>query len=211
MTQPDNAFDSRATQWDELPRRVQLARDIAQAIRNALPLSSDMDAMDFGCGTGLLTLELQPFVRSIAGIDTSTGMLDVLREKVKALELPNVRPYLLDLSTDVSFAGSFHLIVSAMTLHHIQDLPSLLARFHSLLAPGGLLALADLNQDGGTFHDNSEGVWHNGFDPEALCETVRSAGFSDARTQPAAETQKTDEEGHIRRFGIFLLTAQKPV
>ena len=34
-----------------------------------------MDALDFGCGTGLVTLKLQPFIHSITGVDGSQGMI----------------------------------------------------------------------------------------------------------------------------------------
>jgi len=62
-------FDSEAASWDKEPRRVKLATDITGAIRNDVSLTSDMDALDFGCGTGLVTLQLQPFIHSITGVD----------------------------------------------------------------------------------------------------------------------------------------------
>jgi len=75
----------RAT-WDENPGRVKLARDIADSMINNLPITRDMNAMDFGCGTGLLTVRLQSLVRSITGIDSSQGMLDILNRKITKLQ-----------------------------------------------------------------------------------------------------------------------------
>ena len=46
-------------------------------------LSPDMDLLDFGCGTGLISLHLQPHVRSLWGVDTSSGMLEVFQGKLK--------------------------------------------------------------------------------------------------------------------------------
>ena len=58
-------FDQEAASWDQVPRRVKVAQDIAQSIIREISLTLDIDIMDFGCGTGLLTFSLQPFVRSI--------------------------------------------------------------------------------------------------------------------------------------------------
>ncbi len=70
-------FDKEAAGWDEHPGKVKLANDIAGAIGNHIVLTPNMDVLDFGCGTGLLTFQLQPLIRSITGVDSSQGMLDV--------------------------------------------------------------------------------------------------------------------------------------
>jgi ubiquinone/menaquinone biosynthesis C-methylase UbiE len=87
-----NRFDEAATTWDEQPRRVTLARAVADEITRQIPLSRDIDVLDFGCGTGLLTLALPPFVRSVTGADTSAGMLEVLRRKVRSSSSPGRSP-----------------------------------------------------------------------------------------------------------------------
>ena len=53
-------FDTAAATWDK-PQRVRLATEVAAAMATALPLSREWDAMDFGCGTGLVTLSLTPW------------------------------------------------------------------------------------------------------------------------------------------------------
>jgi len=37
--------------------------------------TKDMSAIDYGCGSGMLTLKLAPLFQSVVGIDQSTGML----------------------------------------------------------------------------------------------------------------------------------------
>ena len=49
-------FDRVAAEWDSNPDRVALAGAVAKAIRKAVPLRADMCTLDFGAGTGLLTL-----------------------------------------------------------------------------------------------------------------------------------------------------------
>jgi len=68
-------FDTAAATWDEEPRRVKLSEDMAAAIAGRVPLSKSMTAIDYGCGTGLLTLLIQPHVGRIIGADSSKGML----------------------------------------------------------------------------------------------------------------------------------------
>ena len=64
-------FDSVAASWDANPVRVKLAHDVVRAIRETIPLRPDMDVLDFGCGTGLLSLGLLPMVHTITGVDSS--------------------------------------------------------------------------------------------------------------------------------------------
>lgn len=46
-----------AASWDENPARMKLAEDVAHAIAQHVPIRSSFDALDIGCGTGLLTLQ----------------------------------------------------------------------------------------------------------------------------------------------------------
>ena len=75
-------FDEAARDWDNEPRRVALMRAIGEAILREAKPTSDMDVLDYGCGTGLIGLFLLPHVHSVTGADNSPGMLKVLREKI---------------------------------------------------------------------------------------------------------------------------------
>lgn len=202
-------FDQEAAVWDEHPTRVRLANDIAEAIVGQALITPDMEALDFGCGTGLVTLRLQPLVRSITGVDSSQGMLEVFKAKIAQLQLTNVRAQWCDLDQGDRLSGSYDLVVSSMTLHHIKEIASLLAQFHAILAPGGFLCLADLDLEEGQFHDNSTGVFHQGFDRESLRQSLTAAGFVDGEAVTAAELEKPGNDGEIRRFSVFLMTARR--
>ena len=71
------SFDERAKDWDSDPKKVERARVVAEAIRKAIPLEHSMKALEYGCGTGLLSFALQPDLGQITLADTSQGMLDV--------------------------------------------------------------------------------------------------------------------------------------
>jgi len=203
-------FDSAAASWDETPERLRLADDVADAIRSEIGLTPDMDVLDFGCGTGLVTLRLQPFVRSVTGADSSRGMLDILASKIGRLHLPTVRTLLLDPDGTATLPGPYHLITSSMTFHHVPDIEPLLALFHRSILPGGYLAVADLDLEGGMFHGDGQGVFHPGFDRGEVRRAFTEAGFREVRATTAAEIVKPDRTGAMGRVSVFLITGRKP-
>ena len=209
MHQTNRNFDTEAATWDEQSTRVRLAQDIADAMQRQIPITSGMDALDLGCGTGLLSFHLQPLVRSITGIDNSPGMLDVFNAKVAAQGLTNISSQLRDLDKGDTLSGQYHLIVSSMTLHHIREFAPLFAQFYRIMAPGGFLGLADLDLDDGQFHEDSTGVFHPGFDRGALRQALIDAGFVDVAATTAAEVEKKARNGEQRRFTVLLMTGRK--
>ncbi|WP_048198665.1 class I SAM-dependent methyltransferase [Methanocella arvoryzae] len=202
-------FNKAAAKWDEEPRRVKLAGDVARAISEEVRLTPDMDVLDFGCGTGLLSLNLLPSVRSVTGVDSAQGMLSVLNSKIEALDLSNVRTMHIDIDKGDRLEGSYNLVTSSMTLHHVKDIKPLLDRFYRILVPAGYLCIADLDLDGGRFHEDSTGVFHNGFDRKELRQLLVDAGFEDVRDRTAASMTKQVAGGEKGEFTIFLVVGRK--
>jgi ubiquinone/menaquinone biosynthesis C-methylase UbiE len=200
-----NRFDEVASTWDEEPRRAELASAVAAAVRRSVTLTPDLHVLDFGCGTGLVSLLLQPFVGRLTGADTSEGMLGQFRRKIEAKSLANVETVHLDPAAPRLPDGPFDLVVSSMALHHVEDLAPLFRRFHEVLRPGGVVALADLDREDGTFHDDARGVFHLGFDRSAIVSSLTGAGFESVAASTATVTRKNDRE-----YPVFLVTARKP-
>lgn len=209
--QPDEKkdFDKEAAQWDANPGRVKLANEVADAIiREAVP-SRDMDALDFGCGTGLVTLRLQPLVRTITGVDSSPGMLGVLEGKIRTQGLKNIKTQTVDLEKGGSIEGRFHLLVSSMTLHHVPDTAGLFKQWHELLLQGGIVCFADLDAEDGSFHGDNTGVFHKGFDRDHLKKLLVASGFHDARSTTATSMLRDVEGKGKKEFPVFLIIARK--
>ncbi|MGA9087049.1 MAG: class I SAM-dependent methyltransferase [Methanoregula sp.] len=202
-------FDSAAATWDENPGRVKMAHDVARAVIGTVQPGPAMDVLDFGCGTGLLTLALQPHVRTITAVDSSQGMLDVLDTKIRAQKIANVRTRLVNLEKGDTLTGPFDLVVSSMTFHHIRDTGMLLDRMAEILKPAGRIAIADLDSDEGKFHDTNDGVFHNGFDRHMMMKSFEAAGFSSVRNRTAAMVRKPGPSGEMRTFTVFLMTGKK--
>lgn len=202
-------FDKEAAQWDANPGRVKLANEVADAIiREAAP-AANIDALDFGCGTGLVTLRLQPLVGTITGADSSPGMLGVLEGKTKSQGLTNVRTQLVDFEKGGRVDGAFHLVVSSMTMHHVKDTAALFRQWYDLLLPGGLLAAADLDREDGSFHGDNTGVFHLGFDRGQLKTLLQEAGFREVRAATAAIMARDVEGGGRKDFSVFLIMGRK--
>ncbi len=196
-------FDKAASTWDLVDRRVLIARGVTMAIVGRIPPSKELSVLDFGCGTGLVTLALGPQVGSITGADTSRGMLDALAEKAKNVGIPvNLKPLEVDGSTDLG--GPYDLIVSSMTLHHVADVPALFRQFEHVLAPEGHVALADLDEEDGTFHEDATGVHHHGFQRDQIQVWLVEAGFLEVHLETATVTSKEGKD-----YPVFLATARR--
>jgi tRNA (cmo5U34)-methyltransferase len=197
-------FDKEAANWDAEPRRVKLARDIVESIKSEVKLESEMDILDFGCGTGLVGMLLRPLVRSLTCVDNSQGMLDVLKGKVAQAGIDGVTTRLVDVSKGGALTGSYDCIVSAMALHHIEDIAGLTRQFYQALREGGCVCIADLETEQGKFHEDHAGVFHHGFEREQLSGIFAEAGFADIRFRRAAEVEKPSG-----KFPVFLMIGSK--
>lgn len=201
-------FDKEAPGWDSNPIRVKLAGDIATALAHRVHLKPDMEVLDFGCGSGLLTLFLVPFVKSVMALDSSRGMLDVVEKKIADQNITNVKPLYWDVVKTKSLIGKYHLITASMALHHVEDAEKLINIFYDHLLPGGFLAIADLDLDNGLFHEDKSGVFHNGFDRERLKSYFKRVGFRDIAVSDAAIVNKP-VIGALKKFTVFLATGKK--
>jgi ubiquinone/menaquinone biosynthesis C-methylase UbiE len=202
-------FSLDAATWDEEPRRVQLAKELYGAIAQAVDLHPSMHALDVGCGTGLLTLQLATRVGHVVAADSAQGMLSALEAKLKSHAVVNVTTQHLDLERGETLEGSYDLLISTMTLHHVPEIPPLLGHFYRILRPGGRLCIADLDPEGGDFHGNKDGVFHFGFDRDRFRKLLASAGFVNIAARTAATVVKPATDGCMRRYSVFLFSGER--
>lgn len=201
-------FDERAANWEK-PQQVNLANGVADTMIRELNLSLDMDVMDYGCGSGLISMRLQPLVKSVVGVDSSKGMIEVFQEKIRKTGVQNVSAQWADLEDGGEVKGKFNLVVSSMAFHHVRKNSLVLKRIYDLLLPGGTIGIADLDKEDGTFHSDNTGVVHFGFDREALKKLFEEAGFHDVKVVTANKIVKEVEGKGLREFPIFLMIGKK--
>lgn len=208
ITEIQARFDQAAAQWEANPGRVALAKGVVAAIRNAVPLRSDMEVMDFGAGTGLVTLGVLPYVARVTAADASPEMLRVLDGKRRELAIDNVQTLLCDIATTPLPQAAFDVIVSSMVLHHLADVPQVFKRLRSCLRPGGWIAVADLDTEDGSFHSDPTGVFHHGFDRADVVRWLEGAGFTSATAGEAYRMVRATPDAAPRTYPIFLAVAR---
>lgn len=210
MTHEKRDFNAEAANWDAVPARVKAAEDVANAIIEDIPLSPKMGVLDFGCGTGLLSLRLQPLVRTLTCLDSSQGMLNVLSGKVHDRALTNVKVQHVDIEAGDPLPGRYDLIVTSMTMHHVENVERMLRLFADATSPGGALCIADLDLEGGRFHADNTGVFHQGFDRNVLKQHMLACGYEDLRDRTATVIEKPGANGEVGSFSIFLISGRHP-
>ena len=202
MTTPSPThFDAAARDWDQRPLSQQLAA-VPERLLAQLPLQASDHVLDFGAGTGLLSVPIAPKVAQVTALDMSAAMLQVLDEKGFA----NITPLQQDIFAGLP--GQYHAVVSCMALHHVADTAALLRAFAAALHSGGRIALVDLYQEDGSFHgdNDAKGVQHFGFAPEALQALAEQAGLMDIAFSEILRLQHSNGRG----YPLFLMTGRKP-
>jgi hypothetical protein len=66
------------------------------------------------------------------------------------------------------------------------------------------IAIADLDEEDGSFHTEDTGVFHNGFDRNELLNFAKNAGFKNLKIQTASTVIKP-----TGNYPVFLLTGEK--
>jgi len=210
-------FDEAARTWDGEERRVVRAKAVAERLGPILEPYRGKEALDFGCGTGLLSFFLRDNFARIDMLDPSEGMIEVLRGKIAADDerrraagsAPGaiMRPELGTLDSMAGRLGPYDAIFSMLVLHHIQDTEGTLRCLRSVLGAGGRLTLVDLDTEDGSYHleyDDFSG--YNGFDRGALSDLAVGAGFARPSFETIYVERRNRGEGW-REYPLFVMAA----
>lgn len=208
-------FNKEAAAWDANPFVHQMSDEAWKAIQNYVPYFqgeiTNIDVLEIGCGTGLLSFLVAPKVREVVAVDAAQGMIDVLQQKVAKANVTNIRPVavLLEDPEDLSLPAAdaskpdgerqkFDLVTSHLVLHHIPDLRSVLITMLGCLKPGAMVALTDFEDFGPEakrFHPQNKmgGVERHGINANWIKELMQEVGFVDIDIVVAWEHKKRVE------------------
>ncbi len=193
-------FDARARTWDADRMHIERSEAIAAEIIKLLPPDRKMQALEFGAGTGILSFQLRDKFSEIVLIDSSREMIRVCEEKTSHFDTSHIYPLWMDLE-NTEYYNKFDIIYTQMVMHHVKDTDLMLNKFHELLKPGGILAIADLYTEDGSFHGPEVEV-HKGFDPSALTAQMEKIGYIGCDHKTCFVIKR---EGG-REYPVFLLT-----
>jgi SAM-dependent methyltransferase len=104
--------------------------------------------LDLGCGTGTGTFALlEQFDRADAiAVDLSASLLEHLGEQARRLGVADrIHTVQADLGSAWPAIDTVDLVWASSSLHHMEDPHGVLAETYSLLRPGGLLVVAELD------------------------------------------------------------------
>lgn len=177
LSQQTSHFNKKAAEWDS-ESKIKMMGELAKRTQDILQLThhQSLDIMDFGCGTGLFGLEFAPFAKTLLGVDTSSGMLEIFDKKTSGYH--HIQSRNINLEID-KIPETFDLIISSMAFHHLISPSEVLVKLKAMLNLGGRMAIVDLDKEDGSFHpDNKEmGVKHFGFSKEELMGWTQQAGL----------------------------------
>lgn len=202
-------FSEEAATWDEDEGHVERAREVAGVLREAVALRPDMDVLEIGGGTGLLSRELADDIGRATVTDVAPGMVAAAQGALADPRYPGWEARRYDVEHDPLLQERHDLVLGLLALHHMGDVAAVIGRCAELLRPGGAVALVDLDHDpDGAFHahvDDFDG--HDGFTRGDLRQWLEGAGFRDVRTGDAGTVTK-ESEGVERDFPMFLATGR---
>lgn len=201
-------FDNYAKKWDT-DKRINRAKIIANEISKSIKIDEDYSAMEFGCGTGLVSFNLYNKLKKITLIDSSKGMIDILNSKINEYKVNNMITKHIDIFNENAVDEKFDIIYNSMVLHHIHNTEAIINKFYELLNFGGYLCIVDLDEEDGRFHNNHPDFdGHNGFNQEKLKSTLISAGFNDIETKTFFYDKRMID-GESIEYSLFLSKARK--
>ena len=188
-------FNHKAETFDS-PKNIFLANLVCQAVEKQIDLLSDKEILDFGGGTGLLTLPLAKQAKSVTLVDISEKMLEQARLKAEQQDIKNIQ-FLEQNLLAKPLEQEFDLIVVCRVLHHMPDLDESLSLFHQHLRENGQLLLADFTK---TEAD------HHGFDLAELEKQLIEHAFSSVHSQILYSAEDLFQGNYSE---LFLTVAQK--
>ncbi len=141
-------WDARVQSWATVCAGPAFQRFRDVVVAEARPFAR-ADAVDIGCGTGLLALALAPRVRHMWAVDVSPGMVEAVDLNAAAGGVSNLMARWGDARALPLPDASVDIAVSCYTLHHLDDegKREALSEMRRVLRPGGRVVLVDMMFD----------------------------------------------------------------
>ena len=167
----NNVFEQMAKRYDT-EERIELAKVIVKEVRPELRNSKSKSLIDYGSGTGLISLELSDLVDSILLVDSSKQMLEVAKAKISHKGITNSKVLYSDFTQETPELKA-DIVLMSLVLLHIPDTKKILQELFNILNNGGKLIIIDFDKNDKINHPKV----HNGFSHEELKKRLSEVGF----------------------------------
>lgn len=160
-------------EWNmETEKRMELANAIIAEVRPILRDSESKTLVDYGSGTGLISLELSDLVDSIVLVDSSEQELQIASEKIIEKGITNTKVLYSDFTQDTPELKA-DIVLLSLVLLHIPDTEIILRKLFSILTNEGKLIIIDFDKNDKVSHPKI----HNGFLHNELENILSEVGF----------------------------------
>ena len=167
-----------------------------------------LGVMEFGCKTGLISLNLKNKISEGLLVDSSAENIKELEQKLRDRHLSHLQTYTGDiLESDID--RQFDVIYSSMVMHHIKDFKAVIKKLVSYLKNNGKLIIVDLLPDSGEFHRHHlEFDGHHGFTINEMVAALKEAGLKEVTGRKFYSSYKPIENKN-HPYSLFSVIGMK--
>ena len=137
MSKPTKFWDGIAKRYSEKPVADEAAYHKKLAVtRNYF--HTDMEVLEFGCGTGSTAIAHAPYVKHILATDISSKMIEIAQAKAGADNVKNVTFKQTAIDGFSVADQTFDTVMGHSILHLVDDKDGIISRVYMMLKPGGV-------------------------------------------------------------------------
>lgn len=166
-------FDQIAQRYDS-PKQLELASIIIKEVKTHLEDTSDQIALDYGCGTGLIGLEIADKLQEIVFVDPSKEMIHIVDQKIEQTKQTNAKTLVGCFNHEDTLGIKADLIIVSLVLLHVPDTLDILRSLYQALNPKGHILIVDFDKNEKISHEKV----HNGFSQVELKKQMEETGFN---------------------------------
>ena len=137
MNKSEEFWDKASKNYDKTEERFEYIHKKARENTKKY-LKESQIVLDYGCGTGTASCEFASLVKEIIGIDISSEMIRIAKEKSAASKVDNVNFEKADIFDNKYQNESFDVILAFNMLHTVPNPQSVVQRVNDLLKHEGL-------------------------------------------------------------------------
>jgi 2-polyprenyl-3-methyl-5-hydroxy-6-metoxy-1,4-benzoquinol methylase len=137
LSKPEEFWDKASKNYDKTEERFEyIHKKARENTKKYLKVSQIV--LDYGCGTGTASCKFARQVNEINGIDISSEMIRIAKEKAVVSKIDNVHFEKADLFEDKFQNESFDVILAFNMLHTVPNPQNVVYRINDLLKPDGI-------------------------------------------------------------------------